>query len=173
MAQRLRFEGTTSAAGPSRRGGRDGPMWPSNRKNWPTSISARNHDLIDLLSRLNAHLSSCPALARPYSAACRNVAVNGTCLAKRIPPALSSLAVSSAPTSTRQRISHSECPPGIGLQAVRSGQGAILSAGRHLTGADAIGRSDQARAQCRQKRQGISRRHVPRVSFCPSSRSCC
>jgi hypothetical protein len=108
LAQRLRFEGTTSAAGPSWRGGRDGPMWPSNRKNWPTS--ARNHDLFDLLSRLNAHLSRCPAPARPYSAACRNVGVNGICLATRIPPALSSLTVSSAPTSTRQRISHSECP---------------------------------------------------------------
>jgi hypothetical protein len=36
--------------------------------------------------------------------------VNGLCLAKRIPPALSSLTVSSAPTSTGQRISHSERP---------------------------------------------------------------
>ena len=55
MAQRLRFEGTTSAASPSWRAGRDGPMWPSNRKNWPTLISARNHDLIDLLSRLTLY----------------------------------------------------------------------------------------------------------------------
>ena len=98
------------AASPSWRAGCDGPTWPVNRKNWPTSISARNHDLIDLLSRLNAHLSRCPALARLYSAACRNVAVIVTCLATRIPPALSSLTVSSAPTSTGQRISHSECP---------------------------------------------------------------
>jgi len=55
LAQRLRFEGTTSAASPSWRAGRDGPMWPSNRKNWPTLISARNHDLIDLLSRLTLY----------------------------------------------------------------------------------------------------------------------
>jgi len=32
LAQRLRFEGTTSAASPSWRAGRDGPMWPANRK---------------------------------------------------------------------------------------------------------------------------------------------
>ena len=100
--------GTTSAASPSWRAGRDGPMWPANRKNRPTVISARNHDLIDLLSRLNAHLSC--SMARLHSAASRNVAVNGLCLARRFPPALSSLTVSSAPTSTRQRISHSECP---------------------------------------------------------------
>ena len=33
-------------------------MWPSNRKNWPTLISARNHDLIDLLSRLTLYGAS-------------------------------------------------------------------------------------------------------------------
>ena len=45
--------GTTSAASWS--AGRDEQMWPSNHKNWPTLISARNHDLIDLLSRLTLY----------------------------------------------------------------------------------------------------------------------
>ena len=46
------------AASPSWRAGCDGPTWPVNRKNWPTSISARNHDLIDLLSRLTLYGAS-------------------------------------------------------------------------------------------------------------------
>jgi len=123
---------------------------------WPALISARNHDLIDLLSRLNAQLFR--SMARLHSAASRNVAVNVLCLARRIPPALSSLTVSSAPTSTGQRISHSEHPS--------RNSAASCPVGPRSDGADAIGRSGQARAQCRQKRQGISRRHVPRGSFC-------
>ena len=59
-------------------------------------------------SRSRPEVVASRSMAPLYSAASRNVAVNGLCLAKWIPPALSSLTVSSAPTSTRQRISHSE-----------------------------------------------------------------